>query len=66
MNKMIIYCKNPNRTVQAFSKAIGLLGAYGPGDLQAFRRIACEELELPESNYKSETTLWIGKLEGSN
>jgi len=73
MNKMIIYCKDPDRAVRAFSKAVGLhnpdtqtVGKYGPADLQAFRRIACEELEVPVSNYDSKDTVWIGQLPGTD
>jgi hypothetical protein len=39
MNKMIIYCKDPDRAVRAFSKAVGLhktdtqaVGTYSPAD----------------------------------
>jgi hypothetical protein len=73
MNKMIIYCKDPDRVVRAFSKAVGLrnpdtqaVGTYGPADPQAFRRIVCEELEMPVSNYDSKDTLWIGQLPGTD
>ena len=73
MNKMIIYCKDPDRAVRAFSKAVGLHnpdtqtpGTYGPVDLQQFRRIACEELELALTNYDSKDALWIGKLPGTD
>lgn len=73
MNKMIIYCANPDRAVQAFSKAVGLHnpdtqtpGIYGPADLQQFRRIVCEELELTRTNYDSKDSLWISRLPGTD
>jgi type II secretory pathway pseudopilin PulG len=72
MNKMIIYCKNPDRTVEAFSKAVGLHnpdtqspGTYSPTDLQQFRNIICDELELSPTNYANKEALWISKLPGT-
>ena len=73
MNKMIIYCKDPNRTVGAFSKAVGLhnpdtqkAGSYGPADLAAFRKIVCDELEVPTSNFESKDIVWINQLPGTD
>jgi hypothetical protein len=64
MNKMIIYCNNPTRTVEAFSKAVGLPDRkVAPAALAEFRRIVCEELEL-STNYNSQDTVWIAKLDG--
>ena len=45
MNGIIIYCKNPNRVLAAFSKATGMhnpetqpVARFGPKDLAEFRR----------------------------
>lgn len=72
MNKMILYCANPKRTIGAFSKAIGLHNPktqltpmYGPRDLSEFRCIVCEELELPKTNYIDSQNVWIAQLPGS-
>lgn len=73
MNKMIIFCKNPDRAVRGFCKALGLHNpdtkapaTYGPGDLQEFRKIVCEELEVPQTNYDNKDETWILKLPGTD
>jgi hypothetical protein len=72
MNKMILYCGNPKRTIDAFSKAIGLHNPdtqqpspYGPRDLAEFRQIVCEELKLPITNHMDSNIVWIHKMPGS-
>ena len=40
-------------------------GRYSPADLQAFRSIVREELELPPTIYEDKDTIWISKLPGS-
>ena len=73
MNKMIIFCKNPDRAFHGFSEAVGLhnpdtqsSGTYGPGDLHEFRKIVCEELEVPQTNYDNRDVTWIEKLPGTD
>jgi hypothetical protein len=73
MNKMIIYCEDPDRTVQAFSKAIGLHNphsqspvTFSPSDLQHFRNVICDELKLSPTNYANKELLWISKLPGTS
>jgi hypothetical protein len=72
MNKIILYCDNPKRTIEAFSKAIGLYNPdtqqpsqYGPRHLTEFRQIVCEELKLPSTNHTDSNIVWITKLRGS-
>ena len=72
MNKMILYCGNPKRTIEGFSKAIGLHNPdtqqpspYGPRHLAEFRQIVCEELKLPTTNHTDSSIVWINKLLGS-
>jgi hypothetical protein len=72
MNQMILYCENPKRTVEAFSKAIGLHNPdtqtppqYGPRQLAEFRVIVCEELGLPVPNHFDRDVVWIFELPGS-
>jgi hypothetical protein len=72
MNKMLIYCANPKRTVNAFTKAIGVHNSqmqkapkYGPKDLAEFRKIVCEELYLPVTNYDDANITWIYRLPGT-
>jgi hypothetical protein len=71
MNGMIVFCENPNRAIAAFSKAIGLhnpaAGApppFGPVDLDAFRRVICEELNVTPPNYANNDVVWINTLSG--
>lgn len=73
MNKMIIYCKNPDRAVKRFTRAVGLHNpdtestpSYSPADLHAFRLVVCEELEVATSNYDDNEKLWIAKLPGTD
>lgn len=71
MNGMIVFCENPARVVAAFSRAIGLhnptAGAappFGPTDLDAFRRVVCEELKVTAPNYANSNVIWINTLPG--
>jgi hypothetical protein len=72
MNKMILYCANPKRTIDAFSKAIGLhnpetqtAAQYGPRYLAEFRSVVCDELDLPITNHTDPDIVWIAQLPGS-
>jgi hypothetical protein len=72
MSGMMIYCKDPNRAVAAFSKAIGL---YNPnteippgvrvGALQEFRDVISDELEAPPIRYADSNMIWISELPGA-
>jgi hypothetical protein len=74
MNRMIIYCKDPNRAVAAFSKAAGMRNLdaqpqqipFGPKNLAEFRDVICDELELPSIKYKDTNMVWIYSLPGAN
>jgi hypothetical protein len=67
MNKMILYCDNPNQVVSAFAKAIGLDKSepITPRNLDNFRRIVCVELGLPLTNYVNPNITWIASLAGA-
>ena len=72
MNKMIIYCKDPQKTLQAFSQAVGLYNPvsqtrprYNPGLLHEFRRRVCEELEIKKTNYTNAENIWIYTMTGA-
>jgi hypothetical protein len=73
MNKMIIYYQNPQRTVETFSKAIGI---YNPSvnkkpqgvdikSLEAFRKEIARELNLPEVTFTDPNMVWIASLAGT-
>jgi len=71
MNGMIVFCENPSRAVAAFSRAIGLHNPaasaaprFGPGDLDAFRRVVCEELKVAAPTYADSNVSWIKTLPG--
>lgn len=72
MNKMLIYCKDPNNMVTAFNNAVGL---YNPDkeavpgikleSLDEFRKqIACE-LNLPKFEANNPDKIWIYSLTGT-
>jgi hypothetical protein len=72
MNAMIIYCKDPNKAVSAFSKAIGLHNPdtqtpprFGPQELEEFRNVICEELEVSPIRYHDRNLIWIQTLPGA-
>ena len=73
MNKMLIYCENPQRTVQAFYKAIGLYNPHvnrsSPGVdlkyLDEFRKEVAHELNLPEPGFVDPNKAWIYSLAGT-
>lgn len=72
VNKMLIYCENPQRTVEAFYKAIGL---YNPEKearpgiilkyLDEFRKEVACELNLPELKFMDPDKTWIRSLAGT-
>jgi hypothetical protein len=71
MSGMVVFCRNPEKTVGAFAKAIGIhnpgagqSGAYGPKDLAAFRKAVCEELGLSAPTYDNQSVVWISSLPG--
>ena len=72
INKMIVYCKDPDRTVGAFMNAIGVHnpdieppGMYSPQLLSEFRHIVCMELELPKTNFIDDKRIWLAQLPGT-
>jgi hypothetical protein len=72
MNKMILYCINPSRAIEVFSNAIGLHNPdtqmpiqYGPRHLDEFRKVVCNELNLPTTNHVNQDIVWIFELPGS-
>jgi hypothetical protein len=72
MNEIIIYCKDPNRVLAAFSKATGLHNpqaqttpTFGPKALAQFRDVVCEELELSPIQYADSNLVWIASLPGA-
>lgn len=70
MNKMIVYCDDPDGTVNAFLNAMGVLNpdeqespaTYGPRDLAKFRKIVCLELGLRETGFEDPSRTWIATL----
>ena len=73
MNRMIIYCQNPQRTVGTFRRAIGLydpsVSGQPPGvdlrSLEAFRKDIARELSLPEVTFTDPNMVWIASLAGT-
>lgn len=73
MNKMIIYCDDPNKTVNAYLDSLGVWNSneqkepriYGPRDLANFRKAVCAELQLPETTFNDESRTWICNLLGT-
>lgn len=72
MNEIIIYCKDPNRVLAAFSKAIGLhnpqtqtSSTFGPVALAEFRDVICDELEVSPIRYADSNLVWIYSLPGA-
>ena len=73
MNKMIIYCQNPQKTVGTFRKAIGLydptISGQSPGvdlkSLEEFRKNIARELNLPEVTFTDPNMVWIASLAGT-
>jgi len=73
VNKMLIYCKNPQKTVNVFFKAVGL---YNPNIesppgislkyLDEFRKEAARELGLPELKFVDPNKTWIASLAGTH
>ena len=71
MNGIVIYCKDPNRVLAAFSKAVGMhnpdtqpSGTFGPKNLAEFRDVICDELEVSPIKYADTNLVWIYKLPG--
>ena len=72
MNGIIIYCKDPNKVVAAFSKAIGMHNPdtqtstpFGPKALAEFRDVVCDELEVSPIRYGDSNLVWIYSLPGA-
>jgi len=72
MNNIIIYCKDPNRVLYAFGKAVGLHNPetqkpteFGPKGLAELRDVICQELELKPIHYESPDVVWIYRLPGA-
>jgi hypothetical protein len=74
MNKMIIYCKNPKHTVSTFLKAIGTWNpqsqssppSFGPKNLDDFRKVVRDELELSMDTFDDPNLTWIAQLPGTD
>lgn len=72
MNKMMLYCEDPQTTIKVF---IQTLGAYNPSidssrsityyGIQNFRRQVAIELHLTPINYTDSSMVWIAHLAGS-
>jgi hypothetical protein len=72
MNKMLIYCKDPQKTITTFYGAIGL---YNPDVesvpgvrlkcLDDFRRQVAFELGLPEFKFRDSDKIWLYSLSGT-
>ena len=72
MNGIIIYCKEPNQVLAAFSKAIGMYNPdtqtptpFGPKSLADFRNVVCDELEVSPIRYTDSNLVWIYSLPGA-
>ncbi len=72
MNKMVIYCKDPQNTVTAFYNAIGLYNPdveSAPGIrlkyLDDFRKQVALELGLPKFKFSDPNKTWIYSLTGT-
>ncbi len=72
MSKMVIFCKDPQRTVTAFKNALGLNNpntqsttSVGFKALHEFRVVVAEELEVPPVKYEDEDFTWIACLDGA-
>jgi hypothetical protein len=68
MNKLEIFCQNPNKAKLAFACAVGLRESheavvpYGPAAREEFRKVICEELDLPYQQV--DVPAWIARLPG--
>jgi hypothetical protein len=74
MNKMTVYCKDPQRAVSAFLEAVGTSNPevqtepsrYGPRELARFREIVREELELQGHPFSDPNLTWLRSLPGTD
>lgn len=71
MNKMIIFCADPQTTIDIFQRAIGLHNPqfespkiYSAGGIQDFRVQVAKELNLPPVIFSDSTKTWISRLPG--
>ena len=72
MNGILIYCKDPNKVLAAFSKTVGIYNPgtqsptpYGPKELAEFRDVVCEELEVSPIHYTDTNLVWISDMPGA-
>ncbi|HET6456595.1 MAG TPA: hypothetical protein VFI02_19515 [Armatimonadota bacterium] len=71
MYGMVIYCKDPDKTVQAFFRAIGThdvnakKAPYDVGMLNDFLTEVARELDLPEIKWRNPSQAWIESAPGS-
>lgn len=72
MNEILMYCSEPEKTLESFFRAIGLftLGkgkppTFGVPMLNNFRNEVARELELPQIDYSKFETPWIAGLAGA-
>lgn len=73
MNKLILYCEEPERVLRAFQRAIGLSlpgettpPKYGTDEFNEFRNEAARELGLKTIDYTTKVAPWIGTLAGAD
>jgi hypothetical protein len=66
-NLMILYCKDASRALKAFYAAMGEPDRkpFGTAELDAFRKVVAEELELPASIFTDWDPGWIAELPGA-
>ena len=71
-NRLAIYCKYPQQTIDTFYYAIGVGGTHGgpsfytAGNIQAFRRQVARELDLPIMQFSdSFDRYWLSYLRGA-
>jgi hypothetical protein len=71
-NRLAIYCKYPQQTIDTFYYAIGASGVhsgpayYSAGNIQAFRRQVARELDLPIMQFSdSFDRYWLSNLRGA-
>ena len=72
LNGMLIYCENPEATVKAFSRAIGLhnpeVGApvkVNAAGINGFRLQVARELEIQAPRWTDDDQAWIVSLPGT-
>lgn len=72
MNGILVYCEDPNKTINSFMKAIGLHNPniesppiYNMGMINDFRHDVIRELKLPTIIWADSNQTWIFSLPGT-